>query len=645
MRLIRAGLAHIPLIALAACGGGDLVLPSDSGPARIAVVSGDGQSGSAGAELAEPLVVKVSDAQDRVVAGVRVAFGRAAAGDGAATPDTVATNGQGLAAARWTLGSTAGAEQVEAKVVGAALSVRFTLTAVAGAASRLVTVSGDGQTAPVGTALEDSLVVRVEDPFGNPVAGVEVAWAASSGDVSPATAASGADGLAAARRILGTAAGEQTATATAPGLTGSPITFSHNAVPGSAASLVLISGSGQTAPPGTEVPDPLVVRVVDAEGNGIAGQAVTWVVASGGGSVDPATSQTDGEGLTSTRWTLGDLPGTNTVSAVASGIGIVGFTATASSGGGPGPSASTSTITADPTSIVAGAETSTITVTVRDASGAPFAGATVTLQATGSGNTLTQPFGSTGANGVVTGTLRSTVPGTKVVSALVNGTVALAQTAQVTVTAAPATTVALAEGDGQTAEEGSTVAVRPAVRVTDGQGQPVAGFGVTFAVTGGGGSVTGASQTTGSDGIARVGSWTLGAPGTNTLEARAGSLAGSPVVFTATALASQQLHYEFTIQPVDVAKNQPFTVQVTLKDATGATVPRSGPLMQLGLFRRNRESPTNNWLVGIRELNLANGVATFADLSVNHSEDGFRLRVRSDDLPVIPLYSNTFNVE
>ena len=47
-----------------------------------------------------------------------------------------------------------------------------------------------------------------------------------------------------------------------------------------AASLVLTSGSGQTGPPGEELQDPLVVRVVDEAGNGIPGQAVTWVVAT-----------------------------------------------------------------------------------------------------------------------------------------------------------------------------------------------------------------------------------------------------------------------------------------------------------------------------------------------------------------------------
>jgi hypothetical protein len=90
-----------------------------------------------------------------------------------------------------------------------------------------------------------------------------------------------------------------------------------------------------------------------------------------------------------------------------------------------------------PASIAAGTEQSTITVTVRDGQGAPIAGAAVTLSATGGGNLLTQPPGPTGDDGVATGTLRSVVPGTKVVGAVVNGTVELAQTAEVVVTLVP----------------------------------------------------------------------------------------------------------------------------------------------------------------------------------------------------------------
>src|SRR5207302_4564561 len=65
-------------------------------------------------------------------------------------------------------------------------------------------------------------------------------------------------------------------------------------------------------------------------------------------------------------------------------------------------------------------------------------------------------------------------------------------------------------GDNQAAPAGSAVAVNPAVRITDASGNPVTGVAVTFTASSGG-SVTGANPTTGTDGIATVGSWTLSA--------------------------------------------------------------------------------------------------------------------------------------
>ena len=89
-------------------------------------------------------------------------------------------------------------------------------------------------------------------------------------------------------------------------------------------------------------------------------------------------------------------------------------------------------------------------------------------------------------------------------------------------------------GNGQTAAPGSPVPIDPSVLVTNENGRPVEGVRVTFAVSSGGGVVTGAVATTGDDGIATVGQWNLGTTvGSNTLTA---TVAGLPsVTFTATA--------------------------------------------------------------------------------------------------------------
>ncbi len=99
----------------------------------------------------------------------------------------------------------------------------------------------------------------------------------------------------------------------------------------------------------------------------------------------------------------------------------------------------------------------------------------------------------------------------------------------------PAESVAVFAGDGQFANVGSAVAIDPAIRLT-ADGTPVSGRSVTFSILSGSGSITGANTVTDGNGIAAVGSWTLGSVGTNTLQATvAGSgITGNPVVFSAT---------------------------------------------------------------------------------------------------------------
>lgn len=68
----------------------------------------------------------------------------------------------------------------------------------------------------------------------------------------------------------------------------------------------------------------------------------------------------------------------------------------------------------------------------------------------------------------------------------------------------------LRAGDGQSAEPGKAVVVAPSVVVRDAAGAPVSGVAVAFSVDSGGGTVQGGAATSGSDGVATVGSWTLG---------------------------------------------------------------------------------------------------------------------------------------
>jgi hypothetical protein len=217
----------------------------------------------------------------------------------------------------------------------------------------------------------------------------------------------------------------------------------------------------------------------------------------------------------------------------------------------------------------------------------------------------------------------------------------------------PAARVEPIEGDGQTAPAGAEVPTRPAVRVLDEEGGPVEGFDVTFAVTAGDGSVRDAAQTTNGDGIARVGGWTLGAtPGTNTLEATAGGLVGSPVVFTAegTGTGAGVDRLVFLVSPGDVSVSETFHVEAALVDAAGDVVPLSGIVIYVALIRDGEDTPSNGFLRGDRFQATENGVADF-DLAVLR-EGRYRLRALTDDLPEFGpggpephLFSGVFEVE
>lgn len=86
----------------------------------------------------------------------------------------------------------------------------------------------------------------------------------------------------------------------------------------------------------------------------------------------------------------------------------------------------------------------------------------------------------------------------------------------------------------QEAPAGGYVADPPAVLVRDQNDVPMGGVPVSFAVLSGGGLVEPSAAVTGTDGIARVVTWKLGAAGTNTLAATVSGL--NPIVFTANAV-------------------------------------------------------------------------------------------------------------
>jgi adhesin/invasin len=110
-------------------------------------------------------------------------------------------------------------------------------------------------------------------------------------------------------------------------------------------------------------------------------------------------------------------------------------------------------------------------------------------------------------------------------------------------------TVVAHAGADQVAIGNTAVAVAPAVRITDANG-PREGVQVEFTILEGGGVITGHLVSTDADGVARVGSWTLGDPGvTQLLNARVG-LARTSLIFDAEAITGPYHWFEPEYTPL-----------------------------------------------------------------------------------------------
>jgi hypothetical protein len=94
--------------------------------------------------------------------------------------------------------------------------------------------------------------------------------------------------------------------------------------------LRIVSGNGQTGAPGEQLSDPLIVEMLDAEGNPVTNGLILFEVTQGGGSVSRETSRTNLQGRAQVRWILGPEAGGQQVTASAAGsVFTVTFGATA----------------------------------------------------------------------------------------------------------------------------------------------------------------------------------------------------------------------------------------------------------------------------------------------------------------------------
>jgi adhesin/invasin len=603
---------------------------------QLVTSAGDLQSAVVGTAVATDPAVRAEDQFGNPVPGASISFAVSGGGGSVAGPAQL-TNGAGVATVgSWTLDTTAGTDTLTATLSGLT-PVTFTATGIAGAATQIAQLAGDGQAAVVNTILPTAPAVIVRDQFNNPVPGVGVSFAPDSGGgsvtgASPLTDTTGVARVGSWR--LGTLVGQNTLAASASGLAGSPVTFVANGTRDVAAQLLRVSIDTQTAIAGQAVSVLPTVRVADQYGNAVPGGSVTFTLTGALiGTVTPSVATTDSLGVGRvTNWTLATGPGVNTLDAAASGL--AGSPITFSANGITTTAASMALDAGDLQSgIVATLLPIAYSVVVKDSAGLPVQNVQVHWVAGPAGGSMNPATSPTDVNGIAASTRTLGVgAGTQTATASVGGLAGSPVTFSATALAdVPAQLVKLSV-DPQSATVATLVAAPPSVRVVDRFGNPVSGVVVGFTVASGGGSVGASADTTDALGVAAVQSWTLGTiAGINNNSLQA-SAAGVPsVTFRASGIAGAPARLAFLVEPSRALAGDTITppVEVTVQDQYGNIDFTATDLVQLGL---GPVTPLGAKLLGATAVAAEGGVAVFPDLAIDSAGFGYTLVATSGTL-------------
>lgn len=534
---------------------------------------------------------------------------------------------------------------VVAKASGLGDSPSLRIHVAAAPPVRLAAIGGDQQGAVVGAALPSPFVAQASDAFGNPVPGVDVAFAVTSGagSLGSAQGRTDEDGRASTAFTFGPTPGTSVVTAvgagSAWGAAQASATFQAHASAGPADHLIL---TGPVSSVAGECSAPFGIELRDRFGNPAPAAADTPILTAGlpAGSlfVDPACANAVGSlalagGSASLHFFVRGTVAENLILS-ASLSGVVGSTLPFTVAPG---AASVLTYSRQPSSMgVAGVPLgASPEITARDAYGnivhgfvgpvalTAFLDAGCSQPAAGAMHVSVNPTeardGVAAFDGVVFERasafhLGAASPG-----------LAQACSGGVMVSAAPASRLVLVQGDGQSGIAGSPLPQPLRARAEDAFGNPVAGVPLRFRVAVGDGSATPETAMTDAFGLSQA-NFTLGSsPGANELVATVESADGRAaigsfsVTFVATGLPRPASRLGFSRQPSSasatgaVLASQPV---VTAYDETGspATV-FSGQIRLAAYADSGCETPAPGTLSAVANpASAANGAAEFAGI-------------------------------
>src|SRR5438093_2509073 len=443
--------------------------------------------------------------------------------------------------------------QASATLSGTTLTATSNSFTISPAVAKRLVFTGQPSTSPAGSATTPAIRVTARDSFGNTATGfaanvtLAIGNNAGGGTLSGTATQTAVAGIATFSGLTINKAGTgYTLTAAATGLA-SGTSASFNITAAAAGQLALTTPPSSAAQSGAPFAQQPALQIQDANGNPVSTQGVSVTAAiatgpaGGGASLASFTTTSDNNGVaTFTGLAISSPTGGYTLTFTAAGLAPL----------------TSGTITLAAGSAVQLAPVAPPSDSVR--SGVALARQPVVQLEDGAGNAVsrsgtqvTAAIASggpalSGANPIATDAAgraaftNLTITGLAGPRTLSFSAPQLtpATSGTVTVTAGPATQIAINAGDKQTCTVRTAVPIPPSVIVKDANGNPVQGVSVTFVVGLGSGSITSASQTTDAGGIAAVGSWTLGTTaGANTLTATAPGVNGSPVTFTAQGTA------------------------------------------------------------------------------------------------------------
>jgi uncharacterized protein YjdB len=282
-----------------------------------------------------------------------------------------------------------------------------------------------------------------------------------------------------------------------------------------------------------------------------------------------------------------------------------------------------------PTATIAAGATQQFTATLRDELGNALTGRAVNW--TSSDPNIASINASTG---LATGNR----PGTVTITATSEGR---SGTAQLTVNIGAPARLAFLQGPSSV-QAGSTMQPAVTVEIQDAAGNRVTTANsqvISLAVTPSSGVTLGGNTATAVNGVATFNSFTVSTAGTYTLTASsAGLTSATSSSFVVTARPATRV--AFVQQPTIDTAGKAITPAITveLQDISGARVTTSGVPITIAIGN----NPGGSTLGGTLTQNTVNGVATFNNLTLNRSGDGYTLTASATGLT--SATSSAFNI-